>query len=86
VEDGKECFKEENSGDLSQRGRVGDGIFGIEAASLHNYGKSAMALSAEEASRLAAVLPTPEVQGEGGSAYVEKRAAVIYHIMVKRAS
>jgi monofunctional biosynthetic peptidoglycan transglycosylase len=63
----------------------GDGIFGIEAASLHHYGKSAMALSAEEASRLAAVLPNPlKYKVKGGSAYVEKRAAIIYNIMVKR--
>ena len=63
----------------------GDAIFGIEAASLHYYGKPAMALSVEEASRLAAVLPNPlKYNVKGGSSYVEKRAAIIYHVMVKR--
>ncbi|HVN23348.1 MAG TPA: monofunctional biosynthetic peptidoglycan transglycosylase [Syntrophorhabdales bacterium] len=63
----------------------GEGIFGIEAASLYYYGKSAEALSAEEASRLAAVLPNPlKYKVKGASAYVEKRASLIYAVMVKR--
>jgi monofunctional biosynthetic peptidoglycan transglycosylase len=63
----------------------GEGIFGIEAASLHYYGKPAAALSAEEASRLAAVLPNPlKYKMKGESSYVEKRASLIYAIMVKR--
>ncbi len=63
----------------------GEGIFGIEAASAHYYGKSAASLSAEEASHLAAVLPNPlKYKVNGGSPYVEKRAAIIYRIMVKR--
>ena len=37
----------------------GDGIFGVEAASLAFFGKHASDLSREEASRLAAVLPSP---------------------------
>lgn len=37
----------------------GDGVFGIEAAAHRYYGKSAAALSAEEAIRLASVLPNP---------------------------
>ena len=63
----------------------GEGIFGIEAASLHYYGKAAKALSAEEASRMAAVLPNPlKYNVKGGSSYVEKRASLIHAIMVKR--
>ena len=63
----------------------GEGIFGIEAASLRYYDKPAEALSAEEASRLAAVLPNPlKYKVKGGSPYVEKRAFLIYAIMVKR--
>jgi monofunctional biosynthetic peptidoglycan transglycosylase len=63
----------------------GEGIFGIEAASLHYYNKPAETLSAEEASRLAAVLPNPlRYKVKGGSPYVEKRASLIYAIMVKR--
>ncbi|HME44097.1 MAG TPA: monofunctional biosynthetic peptidoglycan transglycosylase [Syntrophorhabdales bacterium] len=63
----------------------GEGIFGIEAASLRYYDKPAEALSAEEASRLAAVLPNPlRYKVKGGLPYVEKRASLIYAIMVKR--
>ena len=63
----------------------GEGVFGIEAASLCYYGKPAEALSAEEASRLAAVLPNPlKYKVKGASPYVEKRASLIYAVMVKR--
>ena len=63
----------------------GEAIFGVEAAAHLYYAKPAAALSAEEASRLAVVLPNPlKYKVKGGSAYVEKRAAVIYQIMVKR--
>ncbi len=63
----------------------GEGIFGIEAASTHYYGKSCLSLSAEEASRLAAVLPNPlKYKVNGTSPYVQKRATLIYSIMVKR--
>jgi monofunctional glycosyltransferase len=63
----------------------GEGIFGIEAASLHYYNKTASALSPEEAARLAVVLPNPrKLRVDGESRYVEKRAKIIYDIMVKR--
>ncbi len=63
----------------------GEGIFGIEAASLHYYGKPASALNSEEAARLASVLPNPRRYNPAGtSAYVEKRSRLIYNIMVKR--
>ncbi|MBI5676112.1 MAG: monofunctional biosynthetic peptidoglycan transglycosylase [Nitrospirae bacterium] len=56
----------------------GDGIFGIEAASLHYYGKPASALNPEEAARLASVLPNPiKYNPAGRSAYVEKRSRII---------
>jgi monofunctional glycosyltransferase len=63
----------------------GDGIFGIEAASLHYFGKGAADLTAKEAARLAVVLPSPLLYhpGSGGS-YPEKRAEMIYGIMVRR--
>ncbi|MBI5847435.1 MAG: monofunctional biosynthetic peptidoglycan transglycosylase [Nitrospirae bacterium] len=61
------------------------GIFGIEAASRHYYGKSASALGPEEASRLAAVLPNPrKFNPLGSSRYVVNRSALIYNIMVRR--
>jgi monofunctional biosynthetic peptidoglycan transglycosylase len=63
----------------------GDGIFGIEAAARHYYGKHASALSAQEASRLATVLPNPiRYKVNGDSRYVKYRSARIYRIMVAR--
>jgi monofunctional biosynthetic peptidoglycan transglycosylase len=61
------------------------GIFGIEAASNHYYGKSASMLNPEEASRLASVLPNPrKFDPLGSSRYVVNRSRLIYNIMVKR--
>lgn len=61
------------------------GIFGIEAASWHYYGKPAAELFPEEASRLASVLPSPRKYNPiGESKYVASRANVIYDIMIKR--
>jgi len=63
----------------------GEGIFGIETASLHYYEKSASALNPEEAARLAVILPNPRrYRIDGSSQYVEKRAKIIYDIMIKR--
>jgi monofunctional biosynthetic peptidoglycan transglycosylase len=63
----------------------GDGIFGIEAASRHYYGKSAADLTPMEAARLAVVLPNPlKLNPTGTSKYVEKRAEIVYGIMVRR--
>ena len=61
------------------------GIFGIEAASRHYYGKPASALSPEEAARLASILPNPRKYNPlGESRYVVHRANLIYSIMVRR--
>lgn len=63
----------------------GDGIFGIEAAARHYYGKSAKHLSAKEAARLAAVLPNPiKYNPTGDQKYVKNRAKIIYKIMKRR--
>jgi monofunctional biosynthetic peptidoglycan transglycosylase len=63
----------------------GEGIFGIEAASLHYYGTPAALLNPEQAARLAVVLPNPRrFRANGESPYVAMRAKVIYDIMVKR--
>ena len=63
----------------------GNGVFGIEAASFHHYGKPSSLLSAEEAARLAAVLPNPrKYTVNSDSRYVQKRARIIYDIMVRR--
>ena len=63
----------------------GDGIFGIEAASRHYYGKHARNLSAREAARLAAVLPNPiRFDPTGNQSYVRNRSRHIYRIMLRR--
>lgn len=61
------------------------GIFGVEAASRHYFGKAASGLCAEEAARLAAVLPNPRKYSPiGDSRYVAHRSELIYSIMVRR--
>jgi monofunctional biosynthetic peptidoglycan transglycosylase len=61
------------------------GIFGIEAASRHYYGKHASELGPEEAVRLAAVLPNPRrFNPLGDSRYVVHRSNLIYKIMLRR--
>jgi monofunctional biosynthetic peptidoglycan transglycosylase len=63
----------------------GDGFFGIEMAARRYYGKSAAALTAEEAARLAAVLPNPrKYNPTGSSGYVANRSRKIYGIMIRR--
>jgi monofunctional biosynthetic peptidoglycan transglycosylase len=63
----------------------GEGIFGIEAATRHYYGKTASELSPEEAARLAAVLPNPRKYSPTGERrYVVNRSNLIYSIMVRR--
>jgi monofunctional biosynthetic peptidoglycan transglycosylase len=62
-----------------------NGIFGIEMAALHYYGKSASELAPEESARLAAVLPNPRKYNPiGESRYVVHRSNLIYSIMVRR--
>lgn len=52
----------------------GPGIFGVEAASRHFYGKPAGRLTADEAARLAVVLPNPyQFQVNRPSTYQSKR-------------
>ena len=63
----------------------GDGIFGIEAAARHYYHKSAKNLTAQEASRLAAVLPNPiKYNPTGKQKYVKNRSRIILKIMKRR--
>ncbi len=52
-----------------------EGVFGVEAASRHYFGVSASDLSATQAARLAAVLPSPKKRSASKpSAFVRKRA------------
>lgn len=63
----------------------GEGIFGVEAAARHYYGKPAGELNADEAAHLAAVLPNPRKYNPiGSSRYVNNRSRIIFEIMVKR--
>ncbi len=63
----------------------GEGIFGIEAASRHYYSKSSSELTPEESARMAAILPNPKRYSPAGeSKYIEKRAKLIYDIMIIR--
>ncbi|NTW63819.1 MAG: monofunctional biosynthetic peptidoglycan transglycosylase [Chlorobiaceae bacterium] len=63
----------------------GDGIFGIEQAARHYYGVSAAQLTAQQASKLASVLPNPiRFSPKGSSAYVHNRSRKILAIMRKR--
>lgn len=63
----------------------GNGLFGAEMASQRYFGKSASQLTAEEASKLAAILPNPiRYKVDGTSKYTERRSRIIYSIMVRR--
>ncbi len=63
----------------------GDGIFGVEAASRHYYGKPSFELAPEEAARLASVLPNPRKYNPAGDQrYVINRSNLIYSIMARR--
>ena len=53
----------------------GNGVFGAEAAARHHFGRGAPYLSRQQASLLAAVLPSPRTWSAGRpSAYVSRRA------------
>ena len=63
----------------------GDGIFGIDQAARHYYGVSPARLTAQQASKLASILPNPiKFSPVGSSAYVRNRSRIIYAIMRKR--
>ncbi len=63
----------------------GRGIFGIEAASQAYFGKSASALTLEEALRLAAVIPSPlRHRPDADSRYVMRRKAIVLQRLTAR--
>jgi monofunctional biosynthetic peptidoglycan transglycosylase len=63
----------------------GDGIFGVEAASIYYYGKPSSELTPQEAARLAAVLPNPRKYSPvSDQRYVMNRSNAIYNIMIQR--
>ncbi len=51
----------------------GEGIFGAEAAAQHYFSKSARALNAAEAARLASVLPNPILRDAGRASTASRR-------------
>jgi monofunctional glycosyltransferase len=56
----------------------GEGVFGAEAAARHHFGRGADALSAEQAARLAAVLPNPKERSAARpSGFVQRRARAV---------
>ncbi len=56
----------------------GEGLFGAQAAARHYFRKDAAKLGADEAARLAVMLPAPKrFEKRPGSAYVAARAATI---------
>lgn len=55
----------------------GPGVFGVEAAAQHHFGKSAAALSEREAARLAVSLPNPFVRVAGKPGPGTRRLATI---------
>jgi len=56
----------------------GEGVFGAEAAAQHYFRTGAARLSAEQAARLAVMLPAPKrFERRPGSAYVMGRTATI---------
>jgi monofunctional biosynthetic peptidoglycan transglycosylase len=57
----------------------GDGVFGAEAAARYHYGGTAAGLSAEQAARLAAMVPSPRRYGPGANTgYLRQRTSIIY--------
>ena len=57
---------------------MGNGIYGIEAASQHWFNKSAKNLTKAEAAAIAAILPNPRVyKAKNSSRYIERRKNAI---------
>lgn len=53
---------------------MGNGVYGVQAASNHWYGKSAQDLSKREAAGIAAILPNPrKFKASNSSSYTERR-------------
>jgi monofunctional glycosyltransferase len=63
---------------------LGEGCFGVEAASRRYFQKSAAALSSEEAASLAAILPNPiRFKVNRPSAYIQARRSWIMNQMIQ---
>lgn len=63
----------------------GNGVYGVEAASLYHFGKPVTLLTRNEAARLAAIIPDPRAyMADSDSHYVERRSALILQRMDAR--
>ena len=64
---------------------LGDGVFGVEAASKKYFNKSASGLTREEAAMMAAVIPSPRKHKPNVmSSYVARRSSIILTRMTAR--
>ena len=61
---------------------MGDGVYGVEAAAEHWYGKKASNLTKIEAAGIAAILPNPrKFKASNSSSYIERRKGRIMKFM-----
>ena len=64
IDAGKRDVQTPHSGNLSECDRMGKRVFGAEAAIRYYYGVSASSVTAEQAARLAAMVPNPRFYDE----------------------
>ena len=63
---------------------MGDGIYGVQAASLEHFGKDASKLKKSQAALIAACLPNPRKYNAGNpSGYIQRRKSRIMSLMSK---
>ncbi len=63
----------------------GDGVYGVEAASLYHFGKTVDMLNKVEAARLAAIIPSPRnYLADSDAPYVVRRSELILERMAAR--
>ena len=63
-----------------------EGVFGVEAAAQHYFGTTAAELSAEQAARLAAILPAPKTRNAANPSEFTRRRAGRHHETGRRQS
>jgi monofunctional biosynthetic peptidoglycan transglycosylase len=57
---------------------MGDGVYGVQSAAEHWYGKKASDLTKMEAAGIAAILPNPrKFKASNSSSYIERRKSRI---------
>lgn len=64
---------------------LGNGVYGVQAASVEYFGKDASILTRDESARLASIIPSPKRhRPEETSRYVARRSAIILDRMAAR--